>query len=77
MSPASLVFEKFSKAADGKSVPRYIASITGIDPSEVYRWVKPKERGGTGGLVPAHWQRAVLDAAKKAGVKLKPEDLVG
>lgn len=36
------------------------AAILGVSPQAVYRWTYPKERGGTGGLVPAKYQQTLL-----------------
>ena len=30
-----------------------VSKITGIDRSQVWRWMQPRNKGGTGGLIPA------------------------
>jgi hypothetical protein len=50
-----------------------VASITGRHPTRVLRWTYPAERGGTGGLIPAKYQRLLLAHAKAAGIDLRPE----
>lgn len=43
------------------------------DPSCIYRWTYPKEKGGTGGLIPTSvWPDLIL-AAKYDGVLLESE----
>ena len=39
----------------------------------VRRWAYPKNRGGTGGLIPAECQQLLLDGAKRLGLDLRPE----
>lgn len=49
------------------------ARLADRDTTRVHRWTYPKERGGTGGLIPADCQVALLKAAKDAGIDLRPE----
>ena len=46
--------------------------MTGRDITRVHRWTYPKDRGGTGGLIPADVQQLLLDAAVKRGIELTP-----
>jgi len=46
----------------------------GVDVSRVYRWTYPKNRGGTGGLVPAKHQARLLQLAREAGRQIEPSD---
>lgn len=39
----------------------------------VRRWEYPKEKGGTGGLIPSDCQQVLLDAAIAEGKPLRPE----
>lgn len=50
------------------------AEIVGRTKSVVYRWTYQKEKGGTGGVVPADAQRAIIAAAKKGLVDVDPSD---
>lgn len=59
---------KLSKGIDA------VAEITGRTPSWVYRWMLPKERGGTGGLIPSKEQKKLFDHARKKQMPLEPED---
>lgn len=51
-----------------------VAEILGINLSSVYRFTYPRERGGTGGLIPTRYQRTLLAAARERGLDLTPED---
>ena len=55
---------------------RATARALGRNPSSISRWRKPRDEGGTGGRVPSALQSEILDAAKKAGLKLSAEDLI-
>jgi len=50
------------------------AELVGRDRSTVNRWMRPKETGGTGGLVPAEHQQTLLDRAREKGIDLTPND---
>lgn len=66
-TPAEVVIEK----CGGVSV---VAKLAGVHVSNVHRWTYPKAKGGTGGTVPSKKQRAILDGARKRGIKLTPDD---
>jgi hypothetical protein len=51
-----------------------VAAWLGLSLSQVYRWTYPRERGGTGGLVPAQRQTPLLAKARAAGIDLRPVD---
>lgn len=51
-----------------------VREITGKDVSRVYRWMYPKERGGTGGRVPQDDAEKLLAYAKKNAIELTPAD---
>lgn len=51
-----------------------MSAITGKHVSRVYRWMYPKEKGGTGGYVPQEDAAKLLKAAPVRGVPLKPAD---
>ncbi len=66
--PASSIIRLFG----GVSV---VATIVKKHPSRVYRWTYPTSvREGTGGLVPARDQLALLNHARENGVDFLPED---
>lgn len=49
-----------------------VASMTGRTSLRVRRWTYPKDRGGTGGLIPSDCQQALLEQARLRGVMLEP-----
>ena len=42
--------------------------------SVVNRWLMDREKGGTGGLVPAHHMAVLLQKAPDLGIELTPDD---
>jgi hypothetical protein len=52
-----------------------VAEITGKHVSRVYRWMYPKERGGTGGLIPQTDAPTILKYARDNSIELSPADL--
>lgn len=69
LTPAEIVLRRFGG-------PRAVAAIVGLSASRVYRWTRPRERGGTDGLIPAKHQPVLLAAARACGIRLTPADLV-
>ena len=67
MGPAAAIIEKCGGHAA-------VAGWLGLDISRVYRWTYPKERGGTGGLIPAQYHQPILRHAIAAGKGLTPDD---
>ncbi len=49
-----------------------VASMTDRSEIRVRRWTYPKDRGGTGGLIPADCQQTLLSAARAQGIPLTP-----
>lgn len=66
-TPAHIVITKFG----GHGA---VAEALNIDLSRVYRWTYDKARGGTGGIIPAKHQAALMAAAQVRGVELSPAD---
>lgn len=50
--------------------PDAVARITKRDVSRVYRWMYPRDRGGTDGSIPQGEARKLLAHAAEAGVAL-------
>ncbi len=50
------------------------AALVGRHRSVVNRWLRPKKKGGTGGLVPSEHQQTLMGAAKEEGIDLAAED---
>lgn len=49
------------------------AIITGKHVSRVYRWMYPKERGGTGGVIPIPQARKLMEYAASHKIDLPAE----
>ncbi len=66
-TPAETVIEKLGGA-------QAVAALCGLDVASVHKWKYPKERGGTGGIIPSRHQGALLAAARRLGIGLSAED---
>lgn len=65
--PANTIIIKFNGL-------KSLAEVTDVSVHTVMRWRMPRDKGGTGGVVP-HWHiPAILQAAKAKGIDLKPTD---
>lgn len=53
---------------------RRVAKLLGLNPTAVYKWTYERDRGGTGGLIPAEHQQALLDIGRREGCDLTPSD---
>ena len=64
LAPAHHVIRKFG-GPDGKlSIGiKLVAQVTGANPTTVYRWMLPRERGGTDGLIPVRQQKKLFEYA--------------
>jgi hypothetical protein len=73
-SQAGRVIKKFGNA---RRLAEYMAQATGqkCDPSRVYRWMHPRDKGGCGGLIPSSAMVDVMKAARLAGIILSPAEL--
>ena len=53
-----------------------VSQMVGKSQTTVMRWRLPKERGGTGGVVP-HWHHDTLrSCAEQVGITLTPSDFI-
>lgn len=50
------------------------AELVGRHPTAVNRWMMPKEKGGTGGTVPAKAAEKLMAIAKEMGLKIEGAD---
>lgn len=67
--PADTIIKKFKGL-------RAVADITDVTPHTVMRWRKPKDEGGTGGVIP-HWHmEKLIDAARDRQIELSPVDFL-
>lgn len=53
---------------------KVVSEWLGISLISVYRWTYPKDRGGTGGVVPQDRQEPLILAARSQGINLGPAD---
>ena len=62
LEPAKSVVAKFGV--------QKCAEITGKHISRIYRWMAPKEKGGTGGLIPLEDAALLLNYAEQSSIPL-------
>lgn len=55
--------------------PYKMSQYVRVSPAQIYKWTWPKEKGGTGGLIPAQAMAEVLRGARLAGILIGPDDL--
>ena len=67
LAPARIVVQKIGSV-------QLTAQAAGVDESRVRRWMMPREKGGTGGLVPTRNQQRLLEWAKQHNRPLRPAD---
>lgn len=65
--PANTIIAKFGGH-------RAVADIVGKDLTRVYRWTYPRDRGGTGGIIPQSDAVRLLEHAKENGVPVSADD---
>lgn len=51
-----------------------VVAVTGKHISRVYRWMRSKEKGGTGGIIPPGSANAILQHAQKTGLPISASD---
>lgn len=69
MEPATTIVSRFGGASE-------VASIVGVHRTRVYGWAKPREKGGTGGLIPQGHIPKLLEAARERGIPLDGNDFL-
>jgi hypothetical protein len=70
MEPASTIVHKLGG-------PNRVAAIVGVHRTRVSNWMRPKERGGTGGRIPQRHHLVILEAANARGLGITAENLLG
>lgn len=70
-SQVSPVADRIIKKCGGVSE---VARITGRALPSIHKWRHTKEKGGTGGLIPADAQKLLMAAALRGEVVLDPAD---
>ena len=69
MKPAADIISKLGGVAE-------IAAVVGVHRTRVYGWMRNRDAGGTGGLIPQKHHLALLRMAREKGVELKPEEFL-
>lgn len=64
-------------ARPGRSGPSVLAELAGVNRTTVWAWFRPVDRNGTGGLIPAKKQLAVYLNARRRGINLTAEQIIG
>ena len=73
LDPARTIIDRFSTSeACGVSV---VSAITGVGVTSVRKWRYPKEKGGTGGLIPSRRWMRLKQEGRRRGIPL-PDDCV-
>lgn len=76
LDPAYSLIMKFGSEGLWSGI-KVVAAATDTDPSRVYRWMRPKNKGGTGGLIPSDRQKQLFDYAQKKQLPVEPSDFFG
>lgn len=74
-SQAERIIAKFGGARRLAIILKQADESQALNPSSIYRWTYPKEKGGTGGVVPTAALPLLIKAARLEGIFLTPEDL--
>lgn len=69
MEPAHSIIRRLG----GEAV---VATITGTASTAPYRWQYPRDKGGTGGIIPQRHHLALLDYANAVSIALTPSDFL-
>ena len=69
MEPASKIIHSLGGAAK-------LAAIVGVHRTRVYGWMKAKESGGTGGVIPMPHIKKIIAEAARQGIKLTGDDFL-
>ena len=69
LNPAATVLARVGGAGP-------LAQLLRLDRSAVHRWALPKDRGGSGGLIPARHHQRLLALAAAHGIALTAADLI-
>jgi hypothetical protein len=69
MNPAQIIISRLGGEAQ-------VAFITATSYTAPYRWQAAKAKGGTGGVIPQRYHRALLDYARSKGIPLAAEEFL-
>lgn len=70
MEPAASIIKKLGG-------PSAVAEIARVHRTRVSNWQRPKDAGGTGGIIPQRHIVALMEAAEKCGINLEYSDFFG
>lgn len=69
MNPASSIIETLGG-------PTAVSRLVGIHRTRVSNWMRPKEKGGTGGIIPFRHVPALIGAAQALGHNITADDFL-
>lgn len=69
MEPAAAIIERLGG-------PKVVSTITGAAYTAPYRWQHPRDKGGTGGLIPQKHHVTLLNYARDQGIPLQAADFL-
>lgn len=61
---------------DALGGPNAVAHIAGVHRTRVSNWMRPKQSGGTGGMIPFKHVPALIAAAKEKELALSADDFL-
>ena len=56
--------------------PNAVAEIAGVHRTRVSNWMRRKDAGGTGGMIPFKHVPALIEAASERGIPLSADDFL-
>ena len=69
LEPARTIIQRFGG-------PSVLAGILGVHRTRVSNWQRPRQKGGTGGLIPQGYHPTLLDFARANGIALTAEEFL-
>jgi hypothetical protein len=66
MEPASTIIRELGGIGP-------VSTAAGVHRTRVYKWMQPREKGGTGGVIPYWHVQKLLEHARAEGIAIKPE----
>ncbi len=67
MNPAELIIEKLGG-------PSKVSKEVGVHRTRVSNWKRPREAGGTGGVIPQKHIPVLISMARREGIELSAQD---
>jgi len=69
------VFDRFGGVMKTAKALKALGPQHARDRSTLYRWTYPREKNGTGGLIPASAMPSIMRAARLHGIVIRPDDI--